>query len=420
MTITWQEALTPTTAEEYVDENLAELEAAGSTINAWGPDAPQTAYVNGIARAEAALSTNISLLAATASPQTVADAGDSWVDAVLSWFAIVNADGTTGRIQATQAVWTIGLNIATTNAPVTINASNASGIQAMSANGVIFQCTQASPVTLGTPTFTGLVQFTALIAGTSGNVTPGSITRIISGPAGLTVNLVTTQTLTATARDQETNGQYIGRALGKWGVIAPSEGNPTGTAGWTINSFNFLIPFFGNNTALNASVTRWAVDDANPNGPGTVQVWLADAAGPANAATVAAVDAGLNGTNVKPVGSGPLTVAPAVAATLTINITLTTDGSNPTVATDCQTAVENLGKAFPLGPATLEPSLVTTVAQGAAVETATIATAAGKSTVIAPALAGFASVESVVIDLVAPFTLAGGEVLVLTVNVSVV
>jgi len=400
MTITWQEAITPIDAATYRDQNLAALESAGSTINAWGPDAPQTAYLESESRAEAAESAIISTLARTASVQLVADAGDSWVGAAMTFFDIE-------RIQALPCVWTVTLIIPAAQAPLTISASNASGIQAMAADGTIFQCTQQSPVTLDIAhLYQGIVQFTALVAGHA--ITPDSIDKIISGPAGLEVTEAT-QTLITQARAQESNESFIARGLGRWGVLF---GNPNGTAGWTRTSFDFLIPHYA------PSVTRWSVDDANPNGPGTVEVALANEDGPATSDEVDAVQAGLNSIDVKPVGSGALTVVAATPLNLTINVTLTVSGTNSDVATNCHDALIALGKAFPLGPATLEPSLVTTVAQGAPVASASIPIGAATK-VIMPGLDGFASVEAVTHDLVAPAVLATGEVLVLTVNVSV-
>ncbi len=407
-TPTWQEAITPVTQAEYVDINLAALEAAGSDLNGWSDDAPQRALVEGESRAEAAESEIIAGLAKTASVATVGDAGASWVDAAVSWFDIT-------RLPATFAVWS--LPFVSNSPPSTVDSSNASAIQVQATDGSIFICTQESAVNF--PDFSvRRLLFTARLPGSYGNVTPGAITKIISGPSDLVLvsNSETSHNRVVVARSQETNAEVIARALGKWALLGP---------GWTRPAFDYLIPTFGNTATT--SVTRWSIDDANPNGPGTVEIAVADATGPASADTVTLLNTQLNGLSVKPVGSGELLVVAAPAHTLTINVTITTDGSNVDAGAQCEAGILALGNAFPLGPATLEPELVSAVALGLPVLTATIATGSTSKVItpidadtLAPSIPGFSSVVDVTaLDLVAPEVLAQGEVLVLTVNVTV-
>lgn len=409
MTITWQEAITPVTQAEYVDQNLAALEDAGSSINGWSPDAPQRALVEGESRAETAESEIIAGLAKTASTATVVDAGDSWVDAAMTWFDVV-------REPATYAIWSIPF---VTNAPPSTVDSSTPQIVVQANDGTYFLCSQQSAVQYPTTLTVGYLSFRARETGDGGNVSVGSITKIVSGPSELEIvpNGEATHFLVTPARNEETSAAFIARGIGRWGVIGPSTDSALGSAGWTRTSMDYLIPLFG----AAEGVTRWSVDDANPFGPGTVGVTLASEAGVATSAAVDAVDAGLNGLSVKPVGSGEITVASAVEHALVLTATIQTDGSilAATIKAAAESALTILGQKFPLGISKLVPDLVREVLMGAALAQVTIQTGT-TSEVIDLDLPGFASVEEILSLSLTTFEIIGaGEVLVITPTVTV-
>ncbi len=407
-TPTWNQAIVPTTQPEFVDLNLASLEAEGSKLNGWSDDSPQRALVEGESSAEAAASVNVASIAKAASPTTCAEAGRSWVGAKVSWFDITYTP-------AISAVWLCECIVDVAIAPFVVDASNASGIQAQAQDGTIFQCTQSAPVLFVGPGLSASLLFTARIPGQSGNVPVGSIDRLISAPSGLKIIAEADATPITVGANEESESALILRALGRWGVIF---GNPNGTAGWTRNSFNFLIPHFGYDPTANPalSVTRWGIDDANPMGPGTVLVTLANPTGSATVAEVAAVTAGLNGIDVKPVGSGQLYVASAAAHALVINATLVTDGSNVNLISNATSALASLTAVFPLGPSTLTVDLVREILMGARLLTAVIPTGATYQT-IPLSLPGFGGVAEVgALSLVVDETIPSGEVLELTVG----
>ena len=405
---TFQVALVPVTEAEYRGQFLGALAALpGSNVHGWSSGAPQRGFLNGEARAMAANSSIVAALAATASPTTILAAGSSWVDAKVGWFDLDNGQGGKGRFPATFAVWDLPVQITPATNSLTVDGSNASAIVVQAANGTIFLCTQVAKVVINSASsYKGTIQVTARVAGTTGNVTIGSIVAIVSAPAGMSIDLGETQFQTSTARNQETDQEYINRGLGEWGKLSV----------WTLTGFDYYIPLFGNNgTTLN--VTRWGVDDSNPMGPGTVAVYLGNAAGPASAPEVAAVLAGLDGPSVHPLGSGQLFVSAAADHHLTINIYLRTDGSNALVYDQCAAAVDTLIKAFPAGPATLEVDLVSAVARGAPLVSATIPAGAA-SKVIALNLPGFSSVEqATTVDIFGGLDLLTGEIFTATITV---
>ncbi len=409
---TYAEAITPRTVASLRALFLTELAAAGSSVSGWSTGAPQRAFLEGEAGAIAAETQLRVALAKTASIALCKQAGAEWVDAKMTWFDLDNTVGGKGRIPASRAVWTIGVQITAALGALTINAASAPGIQFQSTTGVVFQCTQASAVVINAgSSYKGVIEVTARAAGTTGNVTPGAITKVIAGPAGLSIDGGATQTPTSVARNAEDDDSFIARGLGKWARLG---------AGWGLPAFDYLIPLYGNDgDALN--VTRWYVDDSNPGGPGTIAVWLANSSGPATGPEVAAVDAGLNSASVKPVGTGAAAVAAAVSHALVITATITTDGSNPGVGAAATSAIGTLEATFPMGPATLEPDLVREILMGSPLATATVATAPGLSKVVTLALPGFSSVLAVtVLSLAAPEVLAVGEVLSITLILTVV
>ncbi len=400
---TFQQAITPETFKQFRALFLLSLAANGSQVNGWSTGAPQRGFLDGEARALTAQSLIVSGLASTAGIDTIKAAGSSWVDAGMTWFDLSNGQGGKGRFQATYAVWNVPMVITPSSSPQEVN--NQSTILLQSTTGQIFTCTQQSKVELSAATsYKGTVQFTARAVGEGGNVTPGSIVKVISGPAGMSVDLTGTQVPASVARNVETDDDFIARGLGEWGRIG---------AGWTLTAFNYLIPLYGNN-GTTLSVTRWSVNDNNPNGPGTVEVTLANAGGPATDPEVAAVLAGLVSSSVKPVGSGALSVIKAIADAITISSTITVDGSNIAVHANAVSAMTTLSNAFPIGPATLTPDLVSSVLRGDPIVSVTIKTGT-TSKVIPLNLPGFASVIEVTdIGLAAPHEVALGDVLEIT------
>lgn len=416
---TWEEARTPRTAAEYRDDILA---GVGELLTSQAEGSPDRDVVEGEARALEAESDVRVAIASTASPTTIVEQDDSWVDAKVSWFDLdSNVEVTPptvpptfvkGRFRATKAVWLIPL--ITEGQPITINSTNASGIQLQAETGAIFQCTQQSDVKLELSTgYKGNVEFTARLPGLNGNVAPGQINAVILGPAILFTNGEETQVQTVSAREKETNGEYILRALGRWAVRG---------AGWVRESFDYLVPTYGNGP--NIAVTRWVVNDANPNGPGTVEVIIANASGPATVLEVTTLQTALNGPKVKPVGSGALTVVAAVSHVIAITATLQTDGTilDTVTKASAEAAIGALGQVFPLGIAKLTVGLITNVLMGRNVVGASIRTTLGAFTTIpdVEALRGFPGVEGIDSTSFAADVVVGlGEVLQLSATVSV-
>jgi hypothetical protein len=371
---TYAQACTPRIPGATAAQVLADLAAAGAPVAGFSPRAPQSVLINDFdarqveesnIRADLALMVQLAVLAAL---------DPDWCAAWMTWFAEV-------YIPALPAVWDVGFT--SSLSPQTIQPTDVVVVQ--STSGQLFQLSIASAATLAP---SGTLTMTARTPGTASNVSPSSITKIVSAPVGL--SLTGTPTLYTAGRDIETPQAAIQRCLGKWGTLG---------AGWTMTSLDYLIPLFA------PTVTRWLVRTDNPNGPGTIAVILANAAGPATTAEVNAVLAGLMLPSRFCLGCGGLSVVPAAAVYVSPVATLKGDGTNPNLAANCAAAIAALGLAFPIGPARLLAGLANSIAFGAAYPNPiSIPTASDDSTstqITVPALVGFGGVDDL---LVAPLT----------------
>ena len=118
------------------------------------------------------------------------------------------------------------------------------------------------------------LQWQCTLQGELGNVLGGTVTRLLTPLAGVTVsNTIGTPWYTTTGRDQESDLALRTRNSTKWARLSVS-----------------LIADAYRNIALNVpGVAKVALHDQNPRGPGTVNVYVAAANGLLDNATMQAV-----------------------------------------------------------------------------------------------------------------------------------
>jgi len=341
---TFAQALTVPTVTAEEAALLAQFSA--STLAGWPDGAPQRDLVKGeamalqwemIQRAAVAYASSpgrILQLAAFLVSQgygatDAAAIQSSWVDVLLEWYQLPNGSGGIGRIPATHASWTIPLvSSGSPQAPFTVDASSTITLQA--ADGTIFQAAQPTPLAANSGNgFRIAPTFRARVAGTSGNVIGGTITKILSAPVGIAIDLTRTQTETAVARNAEGDADALTRALARWGTLS----GVLTAAGW-----QYVIL-----TGV-PTLTRVFVDDGNPLGPGSVGLALVNAAGAATAAEVTAAQAIVTANRIA--GMGPVSASAAVQLTVPVSASLKTTGANPTlVAAQAASVLAQLGPA---------------------------------------------------------------------------
>lgn len=361
---TYLETTTADDAPTIRDGLLAGLAAQGSTVGGLPTSSPDRGLVETEAAMLALEQQRRAALAKAATITGAVDVSDSLVDADATWYQVDNRAGATGRIPAQAAVWSIGLVVASTAAPLTLSPGDIVQVQETGSGHQVYNLSIAAPVILNAgSSYKATVNFRARTPGAAANLGGSGTTiqfgAIITGPAGLSVDSAVTPTLVTTGRDPETSAALAERCLASWGRLG---------AGWTKQALDYLIP------TLAPSVVGWRIDTSNPYGPGTVGVTLTDSTGPATGPETTPstecyeVSTGLNAANVRPLGSGALHAVAAVAHALTVNITLAGDGTNANLHSDALAALGKLSAALlqAIGPAAISASLVQAVAMGGA------------------------------------------------------
>ena len=387
---TYAQAKTARTLAATRAARLAALSSGGAPVAGWSDNAPQRIQVDHDSQVLVDESVIRAAIAGMIDLSELASMDEDWCDAFAAWF------GET-RIAAIAAEWDIELSCTTAAAPITITPTTVVQIQAGS---VVIESIAAVSATLN-GVASQIVRFRARVAGTDGNSLVGT-PKVIAGPAGLT--FPGAPALATSGRDAETNSEMITRCLGKWARLG---------AGWTTDAFDYIIP-----TAA-PTVTRWRVR-RNAVGEGTVLAVLANASTAATGTEVDDVQAALDSSSVKPWGSGAFEAIAATEDALAITITVVGDGTNANLQTDIETALEALGDAFPLGPATLDVNLVRGVALGGAYPVISV-DIGDTTTTITPDLPGFSGAVSISsLSLSSSHDVNTDEVLVITATVTVV
>lgn len=232
----------------------------------------------------------------------------------LTKFSLSNYDNT--RIAATYAQHRCTLTLAPGQGPYTINASDLVGT-----NGVA-TFRNITGGTLNSTTSPLSLTFQAETAGTgtgnSNNAAQNTITVLQTPLAGVTItNPDATQI--QYGQDAESDAALRLRNSTKWATLAidmPTDGYK--------------------NVALTAGAGRARVDDTNPRGPGTVDVYVAATNGTASAGTVTAVQTALNARRA--ITADVLAIA---STATTIVIAGTVYATTQITDTVTQTAVKN-------------------------------------------------------------------------------
>lgn len=259
--------------------------------------------------------------------QTVTSAGDTqeatdaWVELLAyGWFYLTRAPATK----------TVGIVQLACNALTASNTYGARTIKVKSTGGVVFQ--NAEAVTLG-PSVTRTVSFEALEAGTSGNVANNAITTLVTTIGGVTVSNPpvgsTGSWITSAGQNAEGNTSLIARCLARWGATS---------AGGSARAYREWVTAAFTSASLTPTVTRMAVDDGNPNGPGSTDLYLATDAGPASASEVSTVDLYLQPR--RSLGTGPLRVFSAPALSIPVVGVLYGNAGAVSLASDALTALQ--------------------------------------------------------------------------------
>jgi len=187
--------------------------------------------------------------------------------------------------------------------------------------------------------------FEAQTAGSAGNVPAGYVTQLVTVFAGVSVSnpaiTGTGSSIVRAARDAERNASLLDRDISRWGGTAAG-GSSGAVVEWVHEGFAYA--------GVAKTVTKWYLDETNPDGPGTSRLYLANDSGPATAEEIAIVQRYLNLRRTS--GSGPILVLAASARSVSFSATVK-NSKNSAALADSQAVITKLNTESPLGSLTL-------------------------------------------------------------------
>lgn len=188
------------------------------------------------------------------------------------------------------------------------------------------------------------VAMTAQQAGAAGNIGNSATLALVTSYPGLSVTnpaITGTQTwITRRGRDAETLPKLKARCDQQWSNLS-----------FDVSSERFarIIRDAFEASGETSPITRIYVDDTNPDGPGSVWVYMARDSGPATADDVALVNAYV--TPRYKAGSGPFASKAAVVLTITISGTIKGPANETTALTQASAALSALAPKYAIGGA---------------------------------------------------------------------
>ncbi len=322
--ITLAEILTPSTEEEALATCLEILDSLGFTATSWQSGSRQRTVVQMFARVYAAFTVTIASLASMGLNET---ASGDW----LTLFSASHYDNTRRAAVKTQGAVVL---TASSAAPGPFTIAIGQLVFADVSNGYTYRNT-----TGGTLNASGTlsVSVEAETAGANRDVAGSTITIMKTPLAGVTCNNAA-DWITRNGSDLETDSALRERNRSKWGTL----GIAPGTA------YQYYAAMG------HESVRRVWVDDTNPRGPGTLDIYLAGDSGAVAGSVVTAVTAYMDGTadGVDRTGSATDLLV-ASAANLTVSVTgtvyLLKQYDTAATRTAINAAIEAFFKTVPIG-----------------------------------------------------------------------
>lgn len=315
MTATLDEALAVQTDDAALAALLSNLSTAGADVAGFSPFSVSAQLPAQVASArvkeQSIRATLVKVLLGDYSEQVP----KAWVTKMArAWWQVE-------RIPASKArfLWPV------TSASGTITMDSRTAI--VDGTSCLFENVTPINVTAGTAQ---LVEFEARTAGTVGNIFTSSVVGFQVGSAGLSIT-DPAGSMIAAGRPEESNAALVARGRARF---------PSTSRAGNAAAFDYWIP-----TTV-PSITRWAVDDTNPNGPGSTDIYIANAAGPALTSEIEALDAVLQAYRGK--GTGPLRTFAAPEQTLTFGVKLKAT-STAGVAAAATAAITDLQATVALG-----------------------------------------------------------------------
>lgn len=301
MAATLAEIRTVQTEAEAFASLLVDLAAEGVSYTGWQSTAVQSALARIAAKNDAAAQAIRLVIVDGGYPNTAARA---WLDAVLQGFFL------TYRTPARKTVGTFRITDSASVGPLPTKQVGEVRVT-YGTPGIVFTNAEAFSVALGGYTD---VSFVAEVAGTSGNIPNVSTLAFLTALPGYAVTNpavgATGTWITVAGAAAELDAAYLARSLARWGALG---------AGGNEQAVRYRVG------VAEPLCTLVGVNDANPNGPGSVDVYLGTATGTASGGNITTVDAYLQPR--KAVGTGELRCFAAPTVTNAVTATIYSDGT---------------------------------------------------------------------------------------------
>lgn len=301
MALKLADLLKPVTQPEAETTLLGILDAVGFPATSWQPKSVPRTFVKAVATLYADLTTLVHDIAAGGFLQYAAEAPEGWLD------LCVESQYQEAR---TSAISTVG-KATLTNFYSSPHVIAVGQLWAQDAAGRRFTNTTGGTVAAGSlvplVASTLELEWKAESPGAAYNLAPSTLTALLTPLPLLSINnpaLPGSSTwITTSGADAETNSNLIDRCQKKWATLGTG-GASAAYIAWAKGAL--------------AAITRVVVDNSNPDGPGTVRVYLATAGGVPSNAEVAIVDAAIQAKR-----SCTATVSVLAATVVTIAVTAT-------------------------------------------------------------------------------------------------
>lgn len=340
---TYEDALAVETVTEIRDGALADLATLGSSLLGVPVESADRGLIEIFARAQASQQTLRSYIAYAASKaklMTLSDieTRDAWLDVMATgWFGLE-------RLTASKASHRFRLVASAgagpyTIAPQSLTAQTDDGIQFKN-TGRLTSALTSDPATiiLAAAGTRDDLEWEAVLPGIEGNITVDSALELVTTLAGVAITNPqigsTGSSLLVSGADEETSESLSLRCDARWNRTAVAQ-LPGALVEWIFESFEVDL--------ISCSITKWRIDDANPNGAGSTDVYIS----PGTAAELARVDAYLQAR--RGLGSGELRTLAASTLAVAIAATIYELGNSATNESDCQTVVDTLEALLPIG-----------------------------------------------------------------------
>lgn len=324
--------LTVRTPDQVFQQMMADAQAAGMPATGWQSwQIPRVLFQIESAAQATAEQTRFNVVSGGYLDLAAALVDPSWLYLLAAGFFNLIPSPATSTVGTLQLVSSAG---------IAAKPINVGDLWATSDSGLRYNNTTAGVVPANGAGAVGLT-FKAESPGSAYNVGVGAISKLTTPLPGISISnpaIGSTGTwILAPGADIEANSSLVLRCKNRWGD-ASMGGNADAYAARIANAFI--------STGATPTITRWKIDDANPFGPGSVGVYLANAAGPATAGEVATVDAYLQPR--KNLGMGQLKTSAANLFTQAVVATLFVL-NNPNAASDAAAKLTAYQSTFPLG-----------------------------------------------------------------------